>query len=193
MAAAKWHWVWVTIALIGGAVGLQQTYRKVASDAQIAADLAAAKAALAQAKVDELEQTNLVLYSLREAANVGYLQLDDQCRVQVWNATMARWSGRTEEEMLGQTLEKAISPNSWAKYDADYADWINVARDRSAAGKPLVGTLIVNCDIIPADPSKKPIPVRVTARAVFANNTLRMIGLVDRQRNVRDLTQTSEP
>jgi PAS domain S-box-containing protein len=197
--------------VIGSGVGAFQAWKKTQADAakevaaakmaaQLATDhaelakterelaiaeakLAVERAARIEAQLNAKAVQETAITVLRDSADHGYMELDYEGKVLVWNASLTRLTGYSEAEMLGHTLEKVMAPEDYIPHSQSYPEWIKAEDSK-------ITTLRLECRLI--DKAGKKHKVIVTARKVPASmlgEQPRAIGLIDQPRHTLDLTQ----
>lgn len=185
-------WVILTalIAVTCGAASIARLYYKQQEQMAAKAELAQAEAALArserqlfQAQLHARTVEDEALAAMRESADHGFMALDAAGRVVRWNPALEKWTGYTQAEMLGHTLEKVMPPDEYAAHSKNYGPWITADSSNKK-------TLKLECTLISKTGGL--VRVQVTARKVplvGEGHASYAIGLVDRPRNVVDLTK----
>lgn len=152
-----------------------------AKSARKDAEAARIAAAAAKLKAEELEIRRLATEALLDSPYYGWAILDSDGLVEEWSPALAAWSGYTREEMVGEDVTKLMLDEKRELHTSGYAQLI---ADPRSIGK----TFIVDCDLVPKDPSKKPIPVRVNARVVeLPHGKPYALAFIDRQSRVREV------
>lgn len=169
-------------ALVLGTFGLMGALQKQKSDAERDALLAQKELRIAQLEADRHAVVNSAIAALRESTDRGYAVLDaDGCVVE-WNATLAKWSGYTIEEMRGHNLLALMAPEKQLIHEHGYAALM-------ADDKSLKQTYVIECDLVPKEPGKPTVRVTVAARIVKTKSGDKFgVALIDKAANVVGLS-----
>lgn len=134
-----------------------------------------------QAEMHRDEIIDSAINALWESADHGFLALNHEGKVKEWNPALARWTGYSAEEIVGDTLEKVMEPKIFRNHHDHYLQWINQEHVEDK-------TLVINCYLVSKDRNVY-IPVRVTARKVkFREGDPEAIALLDLQHGIIDMT-----
>lgn len=186
-------WVIPCAILTGAAVYSQyqtQAWRARVNAKQEALDTLERKIQDTQKELDskrlelqDVDKLNEALEDVRDAANHVFIMLDTEGRVIVWNKGAERVTGWTQEEMMGQTLERLMPAEIYPQHrDAliarisDKSQWRKVSR--------------VQCELIYKDDAKPRRDWIITVRVVQSvrhPDRPSMMALLDKPENVTTL------
>ena len=120
---------------------------------------------LTKANLDSYAAVRRVALALTASTNHGWVMLDKTGLVVEWNQAMENWTGRTRDEMVGQTLESIMSPESWEKHRKAYDLEAENGGHKLSGGK----VIRIDCDVV-NKLTKETIPIRVSVRLVEDND-----------------------
>lgn len=194
---ARLSGVVAVLVVLGAFFGSYQSWKKTQTDAakeveaiRMERELAVAEAKLnaehfarVEAELKAKLSRDSTVMTMRDSADHGYLELDYLGKVLIWNAALERWTGYTQSEMIGHTLERVMSPEDYEPHSTNYVQWIQVEDTK-------ISTLRLECKLI--NKNGKRVSVIVTARKVPAEipgEQPRALGMIDRPRQVLDLSK----
>lgn len=141
------------------------------------------------AKLADIAARDQALAPLHEVLGHGVMRIDADGRVLEWNKTLENWTGWTAEEMFGHTLERVMRPDDYADHAAGYPKWLTDPNSD-------ITTIYLDCDLLPRDRAKPPVPVRVGASKIeqIGDGVPPIaIGLIHLRENIADLTKGESP
>lgn len=187
MTAGNRSWLhyasWV-VAFVAGAFGAYAAVQQARHNAERDRQLAIAEAKVEREKAETIAARESAISALHESSDHGYAELDEHGRVTEWNPALARWTGYTEDEMRGHDILALMPPDKRAGHERGYAE---IIADPKSKGK----TFVVQCELQPRDPAKKPMQVRVNARVVQppGEGKRYAVALIDRERKIVELAE----
>jgi PAS domain S-box-containing protein len=182
---SRWSWVLLTgfLAAVCALAVIGRLYRRETERVNKERENAAIQRELAETRAELLkkqEAEDIVLESIRETAEHGYMALDGEGRVIHWNPGMKIITGRDLAYMEGKTLREVMEEEDYQAHSKHYPGWI---KDPATDDK----VLRLNCRLLHTN--GRHTNVIVTARKVIVEGSEPYaIGLVDRQRDVIDMT-----
>ena len=142
----------------------------------------------AETKMAAMSIVDAAVEEMRHGAGHGYIAIDAAGDVLEMNPAIEAWTGWTEKEMLGESLERLMHPADWKLHQARYLAFL---ADKKNLGK----TVRLTCRLKKRDAPEgaRGMLVEVTARAADVPG-LGMIGLafVDRDRQVIEVPAKPE-
>jgi PAS domain S-box-containing protein len=136
----------------------------------------------AQVKLDVLNAREEGTAFLRESANFGYAILDENGNVVLWNGALARWTGYTDSEMIGNDVLKLMPEDKRALHQDSYKKIISDPKSLKTVYK-------IHCTLIPKDPTEKPFEVIINVRVVKVKSTneIQAIALIDLPYRIKEM------
>lgn len=146
-----------------------------------------AKIQAQQLVLDSMHSEAEAFAALLDSRDTMVVILDRQGRVAKWNPAAVRFSGYTEDEMLGQTLERVMTPQGWAIHAPGFKRFMT---DPKSKGR----VLIVPCDLVGNDGVHTRMRVRVQAICEIDGDGFRnALALCDKASKVIEPSRPPEP
>lgn len=125
------------------------------------------------------------LSAFMESDEYGRAIVDESGCVVDWNAAAEQITGWPKNEIARRGLEPLMDHDMWESHCLAFGEAMREGRHPEV--------VVVECRVVPKDPAKQPIPVRVTVRiAKSPLGNIYAIALIDRQRDIRQLSYYSE-
>lgn len=140
------------------------------------------------AQLATMGDRELAEQSLLESGNYGRAILDYKGRVMEWNKALEKWTGYSKGELLGKTILDVIPTEMRQSHEEAFA---KAVADPNSSKK----VQVVSCKLVPKDPAKKPIPVRVTVLVVrppIPDQPPYVIANIYRQSSVIEMDEPAE-
>jgi PAS domain S-box-containing protein len=165
-----WAIVQIVISAVVFSVGITTYYRKDKAQLQEIASLH-----------KELEDRFEFVLDLQASDTYGLARLDSQGRVIEWNKALEKWTGYTQQEMLGQTLHSVMEPEVADRHQKAFEKAMHSEFDPEKL-------TVVRCKITNRDQTKPPQPVLVSVRAFpEGRNGPYATAMVSLEKNVEEI------